>query len=255
MIRILTLAICTTSILGSFIQNQQAINNIECTLVEYRRPDVFYSQGTGSLSVEPTIATVNFAIEIINELAEVALNTANQIQGKAFKSLQKVDTTNAGVKISTTQFQMFPHLEYDYTNFNPQIKFKGYKVIISQKLETPNLKIVGQLIDAAINAGVTTIENVSFDIKLEQKSELKDQILQLAIQDATNKAEIALKGLDMKIHSIKSITIDQPQYRPVYEYANVTMIGSAAAPTEIYAQEQNLSHTVTIGFIIVPIDQ
>ena len=47
--------------------------------MEYRRPEVFYVTGTGSLSVEPTIVTVNFAIEIVNELAEFALNTANKI--------------------------------------------------------------------------------------------------------------------------------------------------------------------------------
>lgn len=62
---------------------------------------------------------------------------------------------------------MFPTSEYDYTYENPVLKFKGYKVIISQKLETPNLKIIGKLIDAAINAGVTTINNVSFDVKPE----------------------------------------------------------------------------------------
>lgn len=49
----------------------------KCSYVEYKRPDVFMVTGKGSLSVEPTIATVNFAIEIINELAEIALNTAN----------------------------------------------------------------------------------------------------------------------------------------------------------------------------------
>ncbi|CAD8170079.1 unnamed protein product [Paramecium pentaurelia] len=258
MIRILTIAICITIIFGSFVKEQQAINNIECTYVEYKRPEIFYVTGTGSLSVEPTIASVNFAIEIQNELAEVALNTANKIQTQAFKSLQSVDTTNTGVKISTTQFQMFPHSEYDYPyNGNAQLKFQGYKVIINQKLETPNLKIVGKLIDAAINAGVTTINNVSFDIKPEQKSELKDQILQLAIKDATNKAEITLKALDMKIHSIKSISINQSYApRPVYEdqaLMKETLIG--AAPTEIFAQEQNLQHSVTVGFIIVPIDQ
>lgn len=41
-------------------------------------------------------------------------------------------------------------------------------------METSNLKIVGKLIDAAINAGITNINNVSFDVKPEQKSELKD---------------------------------------------------------------------------------
>ncbi|CAD8086376.1 unnamed protein product [Paramecium primaurelia] len=259
MIRILTIAICITLIFGSFIKDQSAINNVECSEVEHRRPDVFYVTGTGSLSVEPTIVTVNFAIEILNEFAEIALNTANNIQATAFKSLQSVDTSNAGVKISTTQFQMYPHQEYDYTNNgNPELKFKGYKVIISQKLETSNLKIVGKLIDAAINAGITNINNVSFDVKPEQKSELKDQILQLAIKDATHKAEIALKSLDMKIHSIKSISIDQ-QYapRPMYTKQSLAMnsMDGAAAPTEIYAQEQNLQHSITVGFIIVPNDQ
>ncbi|CAK87174.1 unnamed protein product (macronuclear) [Paramecium tetraurelia] len=259
MIRILTIAVCITLIFGSFIKDQQiAINNFECSEVEHRRPDVFYVTGTGSLSVEPTIVTVHFAIEIQNQMAEQALNKANSIQATAFKSLQSVDTSNAGVKITTAQFQMFPHSEYEYTNGNPELKFKGYKVIISQKLETSNLKIVGQLIDAAINAGVTTINSVSFDVKPEQKSELKDQILQLAVKDATHKAEIALKSLDMKIHSIKSISIDQ-QYAPRTSYMNkmapMAAMDGASAPTEIYAQEQNLSHSITVGFIIVPNDQ
>ncbi|CAD8178576.1 unnamed protein product [Paramecium octaurelia] len=258
MIRILTIAVCITLIFGSFIKDQTAINNFECSEVEHRRPDVFYVTGTGSLSVEPTIVTVHFAIEILNQLAEQALNKANSIQATAFKSLQSVDTSNAGVKISTTQFQMFPHSEYEYPNGNPELKFKGYKVVINQKLETSNLKIVGQLIDAAINAGVTTITSVSFDVKPEQKSELKDQILQLAIKDATHKAEIALKSLDMKINSIKSISIDQ-QYAPRANYmtkmAPMAAMDGASAPTEIYAQEQNLSHSITVGFIIVPNDQ
>ncbi|CAD8107108.1 unnamed protein product [Paramecium sonneborni] len=259
MFRILTIAICITMIVGSFIKDQSTINNFECSDIEYRRPDVFQVTGTGSLSVEPTIATIHYAIEIQNELAELALNTANKIQATSFKSLQSVDTTNGGVKISTTQFQMFPHTEYDYSYGKNEIIFKGYKVIISQKMETSNLNIVGQLIDAAINAGVTSIQSVQFDIKPEQKAELKDQILQLAIKDATHKAQIALKTLDMKIHSIKSISIDQ-SYAPRPSYQNKAMpmmdtMAYGSAPTEIYAQEQNLSHSITVGFIIVPIDQ
>ncbi|CAD8100610.1 unnamed protein product [Paramecium sonneborni] len=258
MIRILTIAICLSLIQGSFMIDQSAINNKECSYVEYRRPEVFQVTGTGSLSVEPTIATIHFGIEIQDQLAEVALNTANKIQATSLKQLQSIDTSNGGVKISTTQFQMFPHTEYDYSYGKNELKFKGYKVVITQKMETPNLKIVGQLIDAAINSGVTSINSVYFDIRPEQKAELKDQILQLAIKDATQKAQIALKALDMKIHSIKSISIDQsytPQRQSYNKAMSMDMMESGSAPTEIYAQEQNLSHSITVGFIIIPIDQ
>ncbi|KAM3133902.1 hypothetical protein pb186bvf_014017 [Paramecium bursaria] len=244
MYKIILIFVLSILAFGSFINPQ--IDTFDCEQLQFKRPDVFYVRGTASINAQPTIARIRLGIDIKDQSASEVLTKSQQITESSQKSLLGFQQSGTTIKITTTQFSLQPHVEYDWNGNQQTIKFQGYRINNELEVSTENLQIVGSLIDAAVKAGVTSVVNVDFDIRDNERAQYKDKLLELAVADAQHKAKVALDKLNMKIVSVKSVSLDsyiQPQ-QPVYMKSMAMNDMAGSAPTEIFAQEKALQYWI-----------
>lgn len=79
-----------------------------------------------------------------------------------------------------------------------------------------------------VRAGVNTVNSITYDIENSAKNSLADQLTEVAIKNASKKAQLTLNELDMKIVSIKSVYPEQ-MYQNSLEYALNVKVGYVIA--------------------------
>lgn len=91
-----------------------------------------------------------------------------------------------------------------------------------------------------VRAGVNTVNSITYDIENSAKNSLADQLTEVAIKNASKKAQLTLNELDMKIVSIKSVYPEQ-MYQNSLEYALNVKVGYVIAEkwnNEIFIEYQ-----------------
>jgi uncharacterized protein YggE len=138
--------------------------------------------GEGIVTVQPDTARMVLGVDVFNASLARAESDSSQRMNQVIDAL-----TNMGVAkddIKTISFSVSP--EYDYPQQGtPQLR--GFRVsnLVSVKIRDVNR--VGDLADAVIAVGATTIQGLSFE--LNDPSAAKDQARTQAMQDARHKAE------------------------------------------------------------------
>ncbi len=128
--------------------------------------------------------------------------------------------------ISTLYFNIYP--SYDYSS-SGQGKLLGYQVVHELQVTLVNADTnalglkAGQVIDAAVSAGINQVSGVQFTISDQSMKQASTQALQQAIQDASGKANVMASALGVRVTGVLS-AMESPQYSPPIYY-------SAASPS------------------------
>ncbi|CAD8197050.1 unnamed protein product [Paramecium octaurelia] len=234
MITILSLSFLISITYSQFLRPTEDAKVVinSCGIQEYLLPYIYYVQGSASTIMEPTQATITLNIQVKNVQAQEALQQLADISDRAIKAIK--EQSSSDLKIQTNDYQIQPYTEYDFTVNPASLIFKGFKANSQLTIETLNISEVGKIIDIAVKNGVETVAGVSFDISKEQKRKIKDNLVEHAIEDASHTADVVLKEINMKIVSVKSVVLNEG-------YG--------------YDQGDILQQTVTVGYVIAPIDQ
>lgn len=162
--------------------------------------------GKGVVKAKPDVAFVNLGVESqgknLQEVQQENAIIANRIVNTLIK-----------LGINENNIQTFSYIinpEYDYIE-GKQV-FKGYRVIHNYKIALDNTESVGRIIDAAVGSGANIVGNIEFGIT--KGSIYYNQALNLAIEDAINKAENIERRFNYIInkvpYSIKEESYGQP---------------------------------------------
>ncbi len=112
--------------------------------------------------------------------------------------------------------------------------------------------LLGGIVDAGVNAGVTQVQNIEFSLSNEKEAETKKLALEKAGQDAREKAEATAQGLDVSLGKIVTITASDYSYQPypffVSASGNVRDALEAVKAPEINPRELETQATVTVVF-------
>ncbi|MFY3741401.1 MAG: hypothetical protein HMLIMOIP_001857 [Candidatus Nitrosomirales archaeon] len=110
----------------------------------------------------------------------------------------------------------------------------------------------GKIIDTAVEAGTTRVNDAYFAVSPELGAKLWEQIVANAVLDARLKAEKILEPLDMKIVGIKNISPYDTGY-PIYRGTILGATGQeplAPPLTPFYQGQQEFSVSVSVTFLI-----
>ena len=156
-------------------------------------------RGTAVVLAEPDVAVIH--IEAENEG-----KTGAEAQQKTNEEIQKITSAllKAGIakeKIITEHTGLHPI--YDYTENGGRI-FRGYMASAALSASTKNVKQAGKYVDAAINAGASRINGVSFDV--ENKTVYYAQALNDAVKNAASSAQAIAKACGRPLGEITEIT-------------------------------------------------
>lgn len=206
--------------------------------------------GIATTSVEPDLLVVRFGIETQESTAKQALEENSSMMRKVISSLKSIGISEK--EISTSSLDIYPVYEYlKDESFGTQTReLVGYKVSNILSVQTSKLTLAASIIDGGVNSGVNKIESVSYSSSPQRHIELKDNLLDIAVEDAKSKAEKALSPLDYKIVGVKSVSLSEfgmPGPQPMYKTAFAESFDSQ---TPVFASDQDITTSVQVVFLI-----
>ncbi|NLI97147.1 SIMPL domain-containing protein [bacterium] len=213
---------------------------------EEKTPRTISVTGTSEISVAPDICYMSFSVETSDKSAIKAYNENNDIMNKVNSAIKALGIE--AKDLNTSYFSIAP--QYYWEEKTGKNVFDGYKVYNSLNVKVRDLSKVGKILDAAVNAGATTVGGVSFTVENPKKYnvELREQAIKAAFTKATQMAN--LTGL--KLGKPMSVSENEPgDYYQYYAQANVMTSmyrdGGESAPS-IEAGEFKVTHTVYITY-------
>ena len=194
--------------------------------------------GTGTIKSVPNEAEFSFSVQSNGATAREAL-AANSDQMRnvlaALKSagVEKGDVQTQNVSVSPT-----------YTD-NGQTN--GYTASNSVSVKIHDLSRVGEILDAASNAGANDIYGPS--LSRSDQDALQAKALREAVGKARKKAEALANAADVQLGSVTAITEGSSAGAEPY-FAQAASRGIADKATPIEPGTQDVQATVTVTFAI-----
>jgi len=208
--------------------------------------------GMATTSVEPDLLTVRFGIEIQEPTAQQALEKNSEMMNKVILALKSVGILES--EISTSSLDIYPVYEYINDEFLgiQTRELVGYKVSNILSVETEKLELTATIIDHGVETGVNRVDSVYYTLSPQRQLELKDDLLEQAIENAKSKASKALAPLDHSVIGVKSVSLSEfgiPYPQSVFQgdFAESKVMSSS---TPIFSSKQDITTSVQIVFLI-----
>jgi uncharacterized protein YggE len=208
--------------------------------------------GMATTSVEPDLLTIGFGIEIQEPTAQQALEKNSEMMNKVILALKSVGILES--EISTSSLDIYPVYEYINDEFLgiQTRELVGYKVSNILSVETEKLELAATIIDHGVEAGLNRVDSVYYTLSPQRQLELKDDLLEQAIENAKSKANKALAPLDHSVIGVKSVSLSEfgiPYPQPVFrgDFAESKVMSSS---TPVFSSEQDITTSVQVVFLI-----
>jgi uncharacterized protein YggE len=203
-------------------------------------------QGQGKMSAVPDIATLS--VEVSHDGADLD-PVLVQVRKEMGKVLDLVKVQGIADKdIQTEFFQVHPKYEQD-KRANPHRV--GFVVSNRISIKVRDLKRVGKILSAVVNAGGTSVDGPNFE--LDNPQLIERGALAAATKDAKAKAQAVAEAAGVQLGEIIAINPENVNW-PVPPRPLMMRTMTLAAPMEaqepIAAGEQTLAVAVTLTFAI-----
>jgi uncharacterized protein len=196
--------------------------------------------GRGTELIPTTISRVSLGVEVQGK-------TAQDVQKEAARRSSSVVALlrSRGVdKLQTTGINLNPI--YSYNN-NVQ-KINGYTATNTVSFRV-SAERAGNIMDEAVKAGATRIDNISFVASDDAISQAQQQALRKATQEAQKQADVVLNALGLKPKEVVGIQINNASAPPpIMTQAAFRSADKleARASTPVVAGEQEVEASVTL---------
>lgn len=194
--------------------------------------------GTGQVQAAPDRAVIRLGVETEAETAENALAQNSTQMQSLLDALSAAGI--ASENIQTQSVRLMPR--YQFGDERDDRTLVGFAAANFVRVQTDQLDSLGVLLDEAVSAGATTIENVSFAVS--DQTEFVDQARQAAVEDARYKAEQLAELTGAELGAVLQINESSDVPRPVRREAEV-MEEAAAVPIEPGTESIRVSVQIT----------
>jgi uncharacterized protein YggE len=154
--------------------------------------------GTGRVTLTPNIADLRLGVNITRPTANAARDDAAAAMTKVVAAIKKAGVADKDVQTSMLSLQPV----YDYST-NGNGKLTGFQVVNIVAITVRDITIVGDLVDASVAAGATSVDGVSFRVDNETAAE--GQARTAAVADAKAKAQALAAAAGVSIAGVSSI--------------------------------------------------
>ena len=190
--------------------------------------------GQSSVTVDPTDVTVSFTVSTKDNEAGKALTENNRKLNSIVDAFKAINVTEE--ELGTSSFTINNIYESIYLNDHYESKFKGYEASQTLTVNTKKFNMAGKLIDTAITTNdATTVNSVNFFVSESIKKQIKNDLIEKAVLDAKNRANLALSVLDYQVDQIDSLNLNDfndggwDNFRPLMKSGDSTSIFSGAS--------------------------
>lgn len=203
-----------------------------------RRPSITVS-GEATISAEPNQAQIDIGVVTQARTAPDASKENAERLTRVLAEIKKLLGKDDEVK--TSAYALTPNYRYPQGG-KPEIT--GYTASNTLRIKSARLDQVGQLIDAAMQAGANNVSRLVFTLKDEQAAQL--EALREASAKAKLKAEAVAASLGLKIIRISTVTEGERTIQPVFRQVMAARAEAAPAPTPIEPGTVEIRSTVAL---------
>jgi len=160
-------------------------------------------KGRGVVESAPDLATLQLGVVSVAKTAQLAADSNNRSMENILEILEREGIEEKDVE--TTNFNLTPQREFR-KNLPPLIV--GFQVSNTLMVKIHDLEKVGEVMQAAIDAGGNSFHSLEFSIS--DPSEQEEEARRRAVEDAIFRAETLTEPLDAEVG--RPITIQEIQY-------------------------------------------
>jgi uncharacterized protein YggE len=195
--------------------------------------------GTGSVTVPPDQVVVNATVETYDgHSAGAAVGSNAAVYDRVVAAVTALGVARSNVTLSG----------YNVSYSAPPSDRPGYTVDRRFAVRTGKLDLAGKIVDAAIAAGATQIDGVSFG--LGDSAAASHEALQRAVAAASADAAAIAAASHLHIVGIESISTGSVY--AVQPQPALRMTAMASAPTTFETGSTTVTQTITIVFTAKP---
>jgi uncharacterized protein YggE len=154
--------------------------------------------GTGRVTLTPNIADLRLGVNITRPTANQARDDAADAMTKVVAAIRAGGVADKDIQTSSLSLQPV----YDYST-NGQGKLTGFQVMNIVAITVRDIAKVGDLVDASVKAGATSVDGVSF--RVENETAAEGQARTAAVADAKAKAQALASAAGVTIAGVSSI--------------------------------------------------
>ena len=191
-------------------------------------PSMVSVSGNGAVTLAPDAALTSVGVNMINANLSEAQAAATSTMTAIIDALKAADVE--GKDIQTTNYSVNVIQEYDTNGYPARVS--GYQVTNQVNVMVRDLDKLGEILDAAVNAGANSIYGVSFIVT--DTSGAATQARTAAIDDAIKKAQEIAAATGMTLGKVLSVSeTSGPAPMPyAYEAKGAAMDAAAAVPIQ-----------------------
>lgn len=160
--------------------------------------------GHGSVNVPPDTASVNIGVDVIEESLDVAQDQATAQATAVTEALQAAGI--ASEDIQTDYYSV--NILRDYSENADPTLITGYEIINQLRVTVRDTEQLGELLEAAVNAGANSIYGVTFYVD-DQTAAASDARIE-AVENARVKAEELAAAAGMTLGPVVAISEGAP---------------------------------------------
>lgn len=166
----------------------------------YAAEGEIHVNGVGVVMANPDTADISLSVQTTGKTADAAQQESNRIQQKVTNAL--LDLGIAKDNIVTTYTSVYP--QYTYNDETGERTVNSYRSNIELNVTTKDIDHTGKYIDAALKAGASGTDGVSFSVA--DQSVYYGQALQAAVKNAEKSASSIANAYGKALGAVKSIT-------------------------------------------------
>lgn len=200
--------------------------------------------GYAEQKVVPDTASINIGVVIEADTSAAASAENAAIMTAVLEELEALGLEDKDIR--TSYVSVYPVYNYDGVR-----TIEGYSASNSVEVTTTNLTLLSDIVDRSAAAGANQIGSVSFSVSDEMQKDLREELIDEAVADASSKAELLADSLDVKIIGVQSSSIiDGLSPRLYYDVAEVAMDEMGGSSTPIMPGESTVSMSVQVVYLI-----
>ncbi|MBN2045976.1 MAG: SIMPL domain-containing protein [Anaerolineales bacterium] len=164
-----------------------------------KTPRTLSINGTGVVYVSPDLATINLGVGIERPEVKDALAESNQVIEEIRLALAEYGVAEADVQ--TTNFSVYPMTNYE---FDGPEQTTTYRVDNTVTVEVRDIEKLGEILDAAVEAGANSIYGIQFGVA--DRESAYNQALDLAVENASQRAATLAEAGGARLGDLQSMS-------------------------------------------------
>lgn len=226
---------------------QSALAQVNPPPTDAAAPRTLNVSGTGVVNAQPDLAVVTLGVETQAEAAAAALTQNSEQVQALLDTLTAAGVAKADIQTQTVslqpQYAQAPDPNQPQASDQPTTpEIIGYVATNTVEVRVRDLSMVGELLDAAVQAGGNQIQGIRFD--LSDPTSVLDQAREAAWQDARRKAEQLVALADATLGPV--LTISEFSQTPIPLAQDVTALRAAEATVPVQPGVQQVQVNVQV---------